>query len=111
MIFRDWPNKQTVDRCDRIKNGISLDTKNYLFEELKLNDGLRLSVQASDGHMCSPRKTIKNGSEYEEVEVYSHGVYVNELSHFASESEFVYGYVPVELMEELVEKHGGIKNN
>ena len=111
MTFRDWLNKQTVDRCNRVKNGISLITKNYLFDELELNDGLSLSVQASDGHMCSPRETIKDGSEYEEVEVYSHGIYVNELIHFCSETEFTYGYVPVELMEELVEKHGGIKNN
>ena len=86
-------------------------TKNYLFEELKLKDGLSLSVQASDSHMCSPRETIRDNSEYEEVEVYSHGVYVNELSRFCSESEFVYEYVPVELMEKLVEKHGGIKEN
>lgn len=110
MTFRDWLNKQTVDRCNRVKNGISLITKNYLFEELELNDGLSLSVQASDGHMCSPKETIKDNSEYEEVEVYSHGVYVNELIHFASETMFTYGYVPVELMEELIEKHGGIKN-
>ena len=110
MTFREWLNKQTVDRCDRVKNGISLVTKNYLFEELELNDSLSLSVQASDSHMCSPRETIKDKSEYEEVEVYSHGVYVNELIHFASETMFTYGYVPVELMEELVEKHGGIKN-
>lgn len=111
MTFRDWLNKQTVDRRGRVKNGISLVTKNYLFEELKLKDGLSLSVQASDSHMCSPRETIRDNSEYEEVEVYSHGVYVNELIHFASESEFTYGYVPVELMEELVEKHGGIEEN
>lgn len=109
MTFRDWINKQTVDRYNRVKNGISLVTKNYLFEELELNDGLSLSVQASDGHMCYPREAIKDKSEYKEVEVYSHGVYVNELIHFCSETEFTYGYVPVELMEELVEKHGGIK--
>ena len=110
MTFREWLNKQTVERYDRVKNGISLATKNYLFEELKLTDGLSLSVQASDCHMCSPRETIKDNSEYEEVEVYSHGIYVNELIHFASETMFTYEYVPVELMEELVEKHGGIKN-
>ena len=110
MTFREWLNKQTVERYNRVKNGISLVTKNYLFEELELNDDLSLSVQASDSHMCSPRETIKDNSEYEEVEVYSHGVYVNELIHFASETMFTYGYVPVELMEELVEKHGGIKN-
>ena len=110
MTFREWLNKQTVERYNRVKNGISLVTKNYLFEELELNDGLSLSVQASDSHMCSPRETIEDNSEYEEVEVYSHGVYVNELIHFASEAMFTYGYVPVELMEELVEKHGGIKN-
>ena len=110
MTFREWLNKQTVERYNRVKNGISLVTKNYLFEELELNDSLSLSVQASDSHMCSPRETIKDKSEYEEVEVYSHGVYVNELIHFASETMFTYGYVPVELMEELVEKHGGIKN-
>ena len=53
----------------------------------------------------------KDDSEYEEVEVYSHGVYVHELVHYASETMFTYGYVPVEVMEELVEKHGGIKEN
>lgn len=111
MTFKDWLNKQTTERCDRIKNGISLLTKNYLFEELELKDGLSSSVQASDSHMCSPRETIKDESEYEEVEVYSHGVYVHELINYASETMFTYGYVPVEVMEELVEKHGGIKEN
>lgn len=111
MTFRDWLNKQTTERCDRIKNGISLLTKNYLFEELELKDGLSLSVQASDSHMCYPRETIKDDSEYEEVEVYSHGVYVHELVHYTSETMFTYEYVPVEIMEELVEKHGGIKEN
>ena len=86
-------------------------TKNYLFEELELKDGLSLSVQASDNHMCYPRETIKDDSEYEEVEIYSHGVYVHELVHYASETMFTYGYVPVEVMEELVEKHGGIKED
>ena len=111
MTFKDWLNKQTVDRCDRIKNGIDLLTKNYLFEEIELNDGMSLSVQASDSHMCYPRETIKDDSEYEEVEVYSHGVYVHELVHYASETRFTYGYVPIKIMEELVEKHGGIKEN
>lgn len=27
MTFKDWLNKQTVERCDRVKNGISLLTK------------------------------------------------------------------------------------
>lgn len=111
MTFRDWLNKQAIERYNRIKNGISLLTKNYLFEELELNDGLSLSVQASDNHMCSPRETIKDDSEYEEVEVYSHGEYVFELTKYATESEFTYGYVPVEVMEELIAKHGGIKEN
>lgn len=34
MTFREWLNKQTVERYNRVKNGISLVTKNYLFEEL-----------------------------------------------------------------------------
>lgn len=61
--------------------------------------------------MCSPRETIKDDSEYEEVEIYSHGVYVHDLINYTSETGFTYGYVPVEVMEELVEKHGGIKEN
>lgn len=115
MTFRDWLDKQTVKRSNRlkgssgVKNELGSFIKNQLFEELNLNDGMSLSVQASSNHMCCPRETIRNNYKYEEVEVYSHGVYINELVNYASETRFTYGYVPVEIMEELVEKHGGIK--
>lgn len=111
MTFRDWIDKQTVKRCDKLKNEIRYITNNHLFEELELNDGMGLSVQASSIHMCYPRETIRDDSKYEAVEVYSHGIYVNELVNYASETRFTYGYVPVEIMEELVEKHGGIKED
>lgn len=108
MLFKDW----LVKECNNRKNKAEiLNGKMTLFSELVCNDGLSLLVQASRCHMCSPRETLEDGSEYEEVEVYSHGEYILDLTRYATESDFTYGYVPVKIMEELIEKHGGIKEN
>ena len=90
------------------KGWYKLSYKNYIFSKLKLSDGLHLSVQALRDHMWSSRETIDNGSEYNEVDVYSHGKYIDKLARYSLETRFTYGYAHVEVMEELIEKHGGI---
>ena len=52
---------------------------------LYCNDGYSISVQASSFHYCRPRE---DDSDY---------------------TKTVYGYVPIEIIEELINKHGGIK--
>jgi hypothetical protein len=72
-------------------------------------DGLILSVQASDTHYCSPRE---NDGPYSHVEVGYPSEVVPELLEYAETPETptstVYGYVPAELVDAVIEAHGGI---
>ena len=73
-------------------------------------DGFKMSVQASEFHYCSPRE---NTGPYSEVEVGFPSERVEELMPYVdgdgSEWETVYGYVPVEVVESVIEKHRGLK--
>lgn len=80
---------------------------NIRFEEMELCDGTSLSVQASELHMCNPRETLDTGS-YLSVEVYTHGKLVDGL-HWREVSPSTFGYVPLELLQEVITKHGGIE--
>lgn len=75
-------------------------------------DGFRISVQASQCHYCSPR--CNGAVEYESVELGFPNVVDPLIIDYAEDPEdptgTVYGYVPVHIVCELVEKHGGIIN-
>lgn len=75
-------------------------------------DGFRISVQASEFHYCSPR--INGADMYETVELgypNDEDVLIIDYAEDPSDlTETVYGFVPIELVNELVEKHGGIVN-
>lgn len=71
-----------------------------------------LSIQASFGHYCTPRKTLKNLNEYTTMEfaLIKEGNFVkvsDVLPNFSRLNEIeeyentVYGYVPVDLIEQL----------
>ena len=74
------------------------------------NDGFSISVQASKFHYCRPR--LDGIQDYEAVEL---GYPSNEdelINDYAEDDDYtktVYGYVPIEVVEKLIEKHGGIK--
>lgn len=72
-------------------------------------DGLRLSVQASCTHYCTPRDSV---GPWVAVEVGYPSERVEELMEYAENpdepTDTVYGWVPVEVVEAVVEKHGGI---
>ena len=74
-------------------------------------DGFYLSVQASSLHYSCPRKNI--ASRYVEVEVGFPSLKPEFIMSYAEEpenpTETVYGYVPIELVEQLIEFHGGMK--
>lgn len=73
------------------------------------NDGFNMSVQGSAEHYCSPRKTqdcyvsLEIGFPSEEEPL---------INQYA-ETEYnwtgtVYSYVPIETIQAVIEKHGGI---
>ena len=74
-------------------------------------DGFSVSVQASQFHYCRPR--IDNAEKYEEVELGYPSAADDLIIDYAEDNFYtntVYGYVPVEIVDKLIEKHGGIMN-
>ena len=66
----------------------------------KLADGFTISVQASEFHYCTPRKS--DAKEYRSVEIWL----FNEDEKPVTEDP--QPYVPVNVVRELIEAHGGI---
>jgi hypothetical protein len=72
------------------------------------NDGFSMSVQASQEHYCYPKETRFDG-EYETTEV----AFVDDgeeeiLKPYFNFDEGLYPQVPVEVVDEIITKHGGI---
>jgi len=81
--------------------------------KLTCNDGFQLSVQASKYHYCEPREDalpfyslVEVGYPSEEEPLLM--PYVEEKSN---PLQTVYGYVPSEVVAEVITKHGGLKND
>lgn len=75
------------------------------------NDGFNLSVQASAFNYCSPR--IDFLREYDSVEIGFPSEADDLILNYAEQKEIptdtVYGYVPVDIVDQLISKHGGFK--
>ena len=71
-------------------------------------DGFFVSIQASRAHYCTPRKTIKTG-EYSFVELGRLNEYPEKIEEFREGS--IYPYVPLDIAEELIKEHGGIRGD
>lgn len=73
-------------------------------------DGFHMSVQASQYTYCSPR--IDNAKFYTQVEVGFPSAKPECFAEYAEDdsdyTDTVYGYVPVELVDEEISRHGGI---
>lgn len=83
-----------------------------MFEAVKTNSNIELSIQASYAHYCSPRLTLPVGmydsvelaifrdNEFTSIEeVTQNKELIEELNDYYEGT--VYGYVPVEIIEEL----------
>ena len=73
-------------------------------------DGFKMSVQAHAGAYCSPR--INGADRYEEVEVGFPSHVEDLIMGYAEEpdspTQTVYAYVPVQVVTNVLAKHGGI---
>ena len=75
------------------------------------NDGLELSIQASGYHYCSPRDnvgpyfTIEIGFPSEEIESI-----IDYAEDPTNPTDTIYAQVPVTIVEDIIELHGGIKS-
>lgn len=74
------------------------------------NDGFYVSIQASEYHYCAPRE--HNAWPYKSFELGFPSEVDPLIEDYAEEpgtTETVFGYVPVEVVVELINKHGGFK--
>ena len=97
----------------------TIKSHKYLFSDeiiqenrprLYCNDGYSISVQASSFHYCMPR--LDGVQNYESVELgfpSKEDELINDYAEGDDYTKTVYGYVPIEVVERLIEKHGGIK--
>lgn len=72
--------------------------------------GLSLSVQASNRHYCHPRENV---GPYKTVEVGFPSKEIDDLMEYAEDpsrpTDTVYGYVPIQLVEKVIDDNGGVE--
>lgn len=75
------------------------------------NDGFNISIQADSMKYCHPRENLNNG-KYTALELGFPNEEDELINDFAEDpidpTDTVYGYVPIEIVDELIIKHGGI---
>ena len=84
---------------------------NWLSKMMKMKDGFTMSVQASEGHYCSPRDDTGPWYRFE-VGFPSNRdnlltPYVQRMA-FSTLTKSIYPWVPLEVVEAVIKKHGGI---
>lgn len=99
---------------DYLKNTVKIASYGMLEirPHVECADGFKMSVQASQYHYCEPRMDLVDGN-YTEVEIgfpTEEEPLINEYAECSGQwTETVYGYVPVEIVDAVIEKHGGFK--
>lgn len=110
-------SRQQRVTADEFYSLLELEQENgYIkMHRITCNDGFSFSVQASQSHYCTPRVTHrnKNINIYDEYEVGFPSKKEDLLMEWCDDSEkptdTIYAYVPKEVIEAVIEKHGGIK--
>jgi hypothetical protein len=81
-----------------------------LYEKVVCKDGYTVSIQASETSYCAPR--INDAEVYEAVELGFPSLPDEMIEEWAEDrhrqTETVYGWVPVKVVNLLIAKHGGV---
>ena len=84
----------------------------YIRPRMRCADGFSISIQAGFYRYCRPRNN--EADTYESVELRYPNMEDPIIADYAENpddlTETVYKYVPIEVVNELIEKHGGIVN-
>ena len=104
-IVNEWFRKQ-----ERVAN-YGRDDNFHMIGGMNCEDGFQMSVQASYYHYCEPRVTGASFYEQFEIGYPSEKEYI--LMEYADDptqpTGTIYGYVPFEIIDKVIIKHGGIK--
>ena len=105
-------NKYLTSQRDMTDERVYKDHAFPMAARIESEDGFSLSVQANHAAYCSPRHNI---GPWDEVEVGFPSDIPELIMGYAERPETptgtVYGYVPVALVEELIQIHGGKKHD
>lgn len=105
-------NEYLMGQRDTNSDDVQYDVTFPLAKRIECADGFSLSVQATHGAYCRPRRNI---GPWSEVEVGFPSAKPDEIMSYAEDPEAptdtVYRYVPIKLVETLIEAHGGMAAN
>jgi hypothetical protein len=97
--FQEWLEKN-LSNCRYIPR-----------KRLECNDGFNMSIQGGENSYSKPRQF---GTNFIEMEVGFPSEYEELIKDYTNSEYYtdaVYPYVPVSLIIEVIEKHGGIKKD
>jgi hypothetical protein len=93
-----------------LKEATMVDDSCQIRKNLVCNDGTTLSVQASQFHWCSPR--FNDSVSYSKVEVFYISSDVPKCwLEYGDNVDHTFAYIPVVMVEEFIDSHGGIEND
>ncbi len=105
MNLNEYLMSQRDEKDPRVINDDSFP----IAKRITCVDGFSLSVQATHGAYCSPRTNL---ARWDAVEVGFPSKEPELIMSYAEDkgnpTDTVYGYVPIGLVEELIELHGGM---
>lgn len=98
--------------CTQMSMETTYDKKFFILPSVFCKDGFNISIQIHNGNYCGSENGIRKfGIDWKLVEWGFPSQPIDAEKYMSEDSETttsVGGYVPVELMEELIEEHGGI---
>ena len=99
---------QKYRKVKKLVSGMTSSVTPYIV----CNDGFEMSVQAGQSLYSEPRDVVDS---YEEAEVGFPSEEESLITDYAEDQEnlcgTVYGYVPCSVIDEVIEKHGGINES
>lgn len=113
MKFKEWFTKNHIDAyknyCKQYGENVA-KRSSIVIPYVVCNDGFSMSVQASYGHYCAPKFTFDlsglSNFPYYEFEI---GYPSEDFPLLTKESDIsIYSYVPLEIVENIIDTHGGI---
>jgi len=103
-------NEYLISQRDENDPAVYTDESFPRAKRITCADGFSLSVQANYGAYCSPRTNI---GPWSKVEVGFPSEKPDLIMQYAEDerrpTDTVYGYVPINLVEQLIEQHGGMR--
>jgi len=102
----------TVEYLQRMEELIEYQgfVSTTILPSIETNNGLEIAIQAGELFCCSPRD---NYGPWELVEINYINRRIEKLTAYADDAEniedTIYRWVPVDLIDEIVEENGGIK--